>query len=152
MFYRTKLNHEKFGIPIPQEYTIVEPMSFRDWVVLLRNSRCVMTDSGTAQEETSYYDVPCVTMRFATERPETEEYGSNVVAGTRVAELLDATTLALQKTQADPSLWKARNTAELIVDGLVHHPYGRRDPNHWKLRCMNRYARQRLLRGEHDPR
>lgn len=58
-----------------------EPFGFFDFVRLERHARCVLTDSGTVQEECCIFHVPAVTMRRSTERPETVECGSNVVTG-----------------------------------------------------------------------
>jgi len=48
----------------------------------------VLTDSGGVQEETCILRVPCVTLRDNTERPETLDVGSNVLAGTNPEKLL----------------------------------------------------------------
>lgn len=58
-----------------------EPFSFFDFVKLEKNAQCVLTDSGTVQEECCLFHVPTVTIRKTTERPETVECGSNVVSG-----------------------------------------------------------------------
>ena len=58
-----------------------EPFGFFDFVALERNARCVLTDSGTVQEECCIMGVPTVTVRDTTERPETVECGSNMFSG-----------------------------------------------------------------------
>jgi UDP-N-acetylglucosamine 2-epimerase (non-hydrolysing) len=58
-----------------------EPFGFGDFVALEAGARCVVTDSGTVQEECSLLGVPAVTCRESTERPETVECGSNVLSG-----------------------------------------------------------------------
>ena len=58
-----------------------EPFGFFDFVALERSARCVLTDSGTVQEECCICGVPTVTVRDTTERPETVECGSNVLSG-----------------------------------------------------------------------
>ena len=50
----------------------------------------VLTDSGGVQEETCILRVPCVTLRDNTERPETLEVGSNILAGTDAEAILDS--------------------------------------------------------------
>jgi len=47
-----------------------------------RRARCVLSDSGTVQEECCIFGVPNVTIRDVTERPETVECGSNILSGT----------------------------------------------------------------------
>ena len=61
---------------------IVEPLGYLDTLVLEKYAALVMTDSGGLQEESCFLRVPCVTLRENTERPETLEIGSNVLAGT----------------------------------------------------------------------
>jgi UDP-N-acetylglucosamine 2-epimerase (non-hydrolysing) len=46
---------------------------------LEQNSFCVITDSGTVQEECAIFDVPNITIRDSTERPETVEGGTNFI-------------------------------------------------------------------------
>ena len=58
-----------------------EPFGFFDFVALERHARCVLTDSGTVQEECCIFGVPTVTVRDTTERPETVECGSNMLSG-----------------------------------------------------------------------
>lgn len=65
-----------------------EPFGFFDFVKLEKNALCVLTDSGTVQEECCLFHIPAVTIRKTTERPETVECGSNVVSG------VDATSIA----------------------------------------------------------
>ncbi|WP_298200959.1 UDP-N-acetylglucosamine 2-epimerase (non-hydrolyzing) [Desulfosporosinus sp.] len=60
---------------------IVEPLGLFDFVCLEQNAFCVLSDSGTVQEECSLYRIPNVTLRDVTERPETLESGSNLIAG-----------------------------------------------------------------------
>jgi len=60
----------------------IEPTGYLDMLVLEKNAALVMTDSGGLQEESCFFRVPCVTLRENTERPETLEIGSNVLAGT----------------------------------------------------------------------
>lgn len=67
-----------------------EPFGFFDFVRLERHAKCVLTDSGTVQEECCIYQVPTVTVRRTTERPETVDCGSNVVTGLAAERIADA--------------------------------------------------------------
>jgi len=58
-------------------------------------SRVVITDSGGVQEETTYLEVPCLTLRSNTERPATVTHGTNSVVGSDLAEALDLIAAAL---------------------------------------------------------
>lgn len=59
----------------------LEPLGLFDFIHLEQNTRCVLTDSGTVQEECCIFHVPAVTIRDTTERPETLECGSNILSG-----------------------------------------------------------------------
>lgn len=58
-----------------------EPFGLFDFIKLQQHAFCVLTDSGTVQEESCLLHVPAVTVRNSTERPETIQCGSNVVSG-----------------------------------------------------------------------
>ncbi|RED52879.1 non-hydrolyzing UDP-N-acetylglucosamine 2-epimerase [Cohnella lupini] len=70
--------------------TFHEPFGFFDFVRLEKNARLALTDSGTVQEECCIFGVPTVTVRHTTERPETVDCGSNVVAGLDPDAILNA--------------------------------------------------------------
>ncbi|MBN1364266.1 MAG: UDP-N-acetylglucosamine 2-epimerase (non-hydrolyzing) [Syntrophaceae bacterium] len=59
----------------------VDPPGFFSFIALERNAFCVLSDSGTVQEECCIFKVPNVTLRDVTERPETIECGSNILSG-----------------------------------------------------------------------
>ena len=58
-----------------------EPLGYLDFVQLMANARCVLTDSGGIQEETTALGVPCLTLRDNTERPITVTVGTNRLVG-----------------------------------------------------------------------
>jgi UDP-N-acetylglucosamine 2-epimerase (non-hydrolysing) len=74
---------------------LVEPLDYLSFLRLERDARLVFTDSGGVQEEACILNVPCVTLRDNTERPETLEVGSNVLAGTDPHEIVEKTRLML---------------------------------------------------------
>ncbi len=82
MHPRTKKMIDRFGLHMPQHVKIIEPVSFLDFLQLETHARLIMTDSGGLQEEACILQVPCVTMRLNTERPETVRLGINTLAGT----------------------------------------------------------------------
>src|SRR5690606_2130144 len=77
------------------------PFGFFDFIRMEKESCCVLTDSGTVQEECCLLQVPTVTMRTSTERPETVDCGSNIVAGVETERIADAVCAAI----AFPSQW-----------------------------------------------
>jgi UDP-N-acetylglucosamine 2-epimerase (non-hydrolysing) len=69
---------------------LLEPLGYTDFVALMVRSAVVFTDSGGVQEETTALGIPCLTLRENTERPITLEQGTNRLAGTNYASILDA--------------------------------------------------------------
>jgi len=78
---RTKKRINDFRLKLPKGVKLVEPKGFLEFLQLEANAKLVLTDSGGVQEEACILGVPCVTLRDNTERPETLEVGSNVLAG-----------------------------------------------------------------------
>lgn len=76
---------------------IVEPLGLFDFVLLEQNAYCVLSDSGTVQEECCLFKTPNVTLRDVTERPETLEAGSNLLAGCDPAAILRAVQTVLHQ-------------------------------------------------------
>ena len=94
----------------------IEPTGYLDLLVLEKNAALVMTDSGGLQEESCFFQVPCVTLRESTERPETLEIGHNVLAGTDPDRIL----AAVRSQLARPRTWESPHgngtTARRIAD------------------------------------
>jgi UDP-N-acetylglucosamine 2-epimerase (non-hydrolysing) len=78
----TKACMEAFGIGSKNNHIrFLPPFGFFDFITLEKNALCVVSDSGTVQEECCILKIPNVTIRDVTERPETVECGSNIVSG-----------------------------------------------------------------------
>ncbi len=74
-----------------------EPFGLFDFVHLEKKALCVLTDSGTVQEECCIFKVPNVTLRDVTERPETIEVGSNILSGADPGTILSCVRTALSR-------------------------------------------------------
>jgi UDP-N-acetylglucosamine 2-epimerase (non-hydrolysing) len=94
------------SIDIPKSVRIMAPLGFYDFNRLLRDAYCVLSDSGTAAEEGLFYKVPNVSLRMATERPETVESGGTIVSGMD----LDNIVASVETAVAEP--WGARYELE----------------------------------------
>ena len=80
---RTKQKMANYGVGVDNDQVrFLQPLGFFDFIALERSAFCVLSDSGTVQEESCIFRVPNVTIRDVTERPETIECGSNILAGT----------------------------------------------------------------------
>ncbi|MEM3587224.1 MAG: UDP-N-acetylglucosamine 2-epimerase (non-hydrolyzing) [Nitrososphaerales archaeon] len=77
---RSRKRLEAFGLR-PEGVRLIEPLDYLSFLLLESKARLILTDSGGVQEEACILRVPCVTLRDNTERPETLEVGSNLLAG-----------------------------------------------------------------------
>ncbi len=113
---RAEKRLKEFGLET-EGLKLVEPLNYLAFLQLERNATLVLTDSGGVQEETCILGVPCVTLRDNTERPETIEVGSNILAGTRPEKILDvARTICGRKGWVNP--FGDGKTSSRIIDIL----------------------------------
>ena len=88
----------------------------------MANARCVLTDSGGIQEETTALGIPCLTLRTTTERPVTVTHGTNRIVGTDAEKISTAwRELASGRwpTGRLPELWDGK-AASRIVKTILH--------------------------------
>lgn len=76
--YRTQKVLKEYGLSLPPNVIMVDPIGYTEILVLMANSRGVITDSGTIVEETCVLQIPSLQMRKATERPQVYDVGSSV--------------------------------------------------------------------------
>ncbi len=106
---------------VDHRFVLTEPLDYFDFLSLEKNARFVMTDSGGVQEETTFYQVPCLTIRPNTERPITVEEGTNTLVGTDAGKLLSECESILEgrvKRGRIPPLWD-ENVSERILRVLA---------------------------------
>lgn len=95
---RTRAKVEKFGVDIQRDgVRFLEPLGFLDFVRLEQSAFCILSDSGTVQEEACIFGVPNVTIREVTERPETIECGSNLLSGSDPDDIVRHVQLVTQQ-------------------------------------------------------
>jgi UDP-N-acetylglucosamine 2-epimerase (non-hydrolysing) len=100
---RTKSRLERLDFDLRHPLVeLHEPFGFFDFVKLEQHALCTLTDSGTVQEECCIFQVPTVTMRSSTERPETVDCGSNVVSGLEPEQIASAAKVMMNR----PSGWR----------------------------------------------
>ena len=62
--------------------TVIEPVSYLHMLAMIKDSSCIITDSGGVQKEAFLLKSPCITVRDTTEWPETVEAGANRIIAT----------------------------------------------------------------------
>ncbi|HTE25961.1 non-hydrolyzing UDP-N-acetylglucosamine 2-epimerase [Flavitalea sp.] len=103
------------------KFILVDPIGYLEFIYLVSNCKAVITDSGGITEETTVLNVPCMTLRNSTERPETVTIGSNELIGTNPENLrpyLKSLQRGAWKKSAIPPLWDGK-TSERIVAKLI---------------------------------
>ena len=86
-----------------------------------KNCSCVITDSGGITEETTVMNIPCITLRNNTERPETIKYGTNLLVGHNSEKIINAMNKVLENRWHKgkiPKYWDG-NSAFRIVNILL---------------------------------
>lgn len=118
---RTRKNLETIEYPTDNIY-LVEPLSYLEFNYLVKNAVAVITDSGGITEETTVMQIPCITLRNSTERPETVTVGTNELIGNNPANLgvyMNKVIVGDWKKGGIPKLWDGK-TAGRIVDVLIN--------------------------------
>jgi UDP-N-acetylglucosamine 2-epimerase (non-hydrolysing) len=100
---------------------VIDPVGYLEFLILEAKAALILTDSGGVQEESCILSVPCVTLRKNTERPETIDTGSNILAGTNPEKIL----VAADQMINSPRTW--------------NNPFGTGDAAHGIIElCKNR--------------
>lgn len=116
---RTRQRIADFGIDASSLH-LTDPVPYIEFLALQSRATVVITDSGGIQEETTFLNVPCLTLRENTERPITITLGTNVLVGNDTGKLRLEMAKVLEgkaKKGTVPPLWDGR-TAQRIADVL----------------------------------
>ncbi len=68
---------------------LIKPVGYLDFLLLLSKSKFILTDSGGLQEEAITLNIPALTLRYNTERPETVTAGGNILVGSNTEKILE---------------------------------------------------------------
>lgn len=118
---RTAKMLQSLGIEAPNLH-MVEPLGYLEFNYLVKHAKVVVTDSGGITEETTVMNVPCMTLRNNTERPETCEIGTNELLGTNpdaIPPAFDKLFNGQWKKGKIPELWDG-HAAGRIVDAILN--------------------------------
>ena len=122
---RSRNRLEKSGFKLDHRVVRQEPLGFHDYNCLQMNAFCVVSDSGTLPEESSFFTsvghpFPAVCIRTSTERPEALDKGCFVLAGINTQDLLQAVDLAVEMNlNGDHGLPVPNYTDEIVSTKVV---------------------------------
>jgi UDP-N-acetylglucosamine 2-epimerase (non-hydrolysing) len=120
---RTRAVMERFKLDAKahEQIRFCEPFGFFDFIALEQHAFCVLSDSGTVQEECCIFRVANVTIRDVTERPETIECGSNMLSGAEPETILRCakTVLAEKAEWSVPPEYLAEHVSRTVVKLLL---------------------------------
>ncbi|WP_297520394.1 non-hydrolyzing UDP-N-acetylglucosamine 2-epimerase [Thermococcus sp.] len=113
MHPRTRERLRKFGmlgrVESMDNLTVTKPLGYLDFLRLEKNAFAIMTDSGGIQEEAIILNVPCLTLRYNTERPETVKAGGNVLVGLEKERAMDYLRRLMEEGEFYERMAKAKN-------------------------------------------
>ena len=125
---RTKNTLENFGLFDElndlDHVHIVKPIGYLDFLLLMSSSTMILTDSGGLQEEAITLNVPALTLRYNTERPETVTAGGNILVGSNKDAILENANKILNDEEFADKMKNAKNpygmgdSAKLTVDAI----------------------------------
>jgi len=123
---RTKKVMKTYNLPVDSHRVrLIEPVSYLNMLVLEKNARAILTDSGGVQKEAYWFKVPCFTLREETEWVETVKTGWNVLVGAETKKIVDA--VRQREWGKDPlknkRIFGNGRTSEKIVMVLLAHIY-----------------------------
>jgi UDP-N-acetylglucosamine 2-epimerase (non-hydrolysing) len=99
---------------------LLPPLPYMEFLRLMSKTRALLTDSGGIQEETTFLNIPCLTLRDNTERPVTVELGTNQIVGLDQGRIISSLCCIMENTwptAMTPPLWDGR-AAERVVEVL----------------------------------
>jgi UDP-N-acetylglucosamine 2-epimerase (non-hydrolysing) len=135
---RTVKTLKKFGLYSRLEEAshiqMIKPIGYLDFLIVLSHSKLVMTDSGGIQEEAITLNVPCLTLRYNTERPETVKAGGNLLVGVDKEKITQNLSRIIEDSELYRSMEEAPNpygdgkASEKIVRAILDtHKKGKLD-------------------------
>ncbi|MCR6623613.1 MAG: UDP-N-acetylglucosamine 2-epimerase (non-hydrolyzing) [archaeon YNP-LCB-024-027] len=119
---RTLKRIKEYGIDV-EGLNLIEPLDYLSFLKLESKAKMIFTDSGGVQEEACILRVPCITLRYNTERPETLEVGANVLAGTEPKKILEKAKIMINAKRDWENPFgdgKASNRIINIINEIKH--------------------------------
>lgn len=113
--------HQHLGSFVNSAISLLEPIGYFLMLRLLQGAELIVTDSGGLQEEAALLQVPCVTVRENTERPETIDAGGNILAGLDPQRVRDAIHVMLNQSITWKPLYDVQNPSDYIIKDLLSY-------------------------------
>lgn len=107
---------EKEKIKIPQNIEKYGPIGYFDMLLLMSKAKIIFTDSGGIQEEACILNIPSITLRENTERPETIKVGSSLLVGSDTQKIFNATEKMLNNKKTWSNPFGDGKSAKKIID------------------------------------
>jgi len=117
---RTKKMINSYNLNIGN-ITLINPLGYLDFLFLEKNAKIILTDSGGIQEEACIMNVPCITLRENTERPETLMVGANILSGTDPEQIIKSYSIMIKKERNWINPYGDGNAAKKIIKYLIDH-------------------------------
>jgi len=121
MHPRTKKNIYELGLSSilnnSSNLIITEPLGYLDFLKLEMNAKFILTDSGGIQEESTYFRVPCLTLRENTERPITITEGTNQLVKLNKESIVNCAIEIIEgknKKGEIPKYWDGKTAARIV--------------------------------------
>lgn len=107
---------------------LLPPQGYLEFLYLMKNAACIITDSGGIQEESTYLQVPCLTIRDTTERPVTLNLGTNILITKLDVEAVMVNFNRIIEGRLNsqpviPPLWDGKTAERIvqIIDNQLYH-------------------------------
>ena len=134
---RTRKRIEEENIQLHQNIQLLKPLGFHEYNHLQKNSKAVISDSGTISEESSIMNFPALNIREAHERPEAMEEGSVMMVGLESERIMQALKILENQPSNQTRLlrrvqdYSMSNVSEKVVR-IIHSYTDYINRNVWK--------------------
>jgi UDP-GlcNAc3NAcA epimerase len=106
---------------ITTNFTIIDPVGYKEMIWLISNSQRIATDSGGLQKEAYFFKKPCITIRTETEWVELVEHNFNILTNIDTESIIKTVLEHSFNMDYSQNLYGDGNTAKKIIDSLLYY-------------------------------